>query len=82
MSNDYVFKDRLPVAPLKIAALESCRDLAAKVNDHIINFRRNDAEELKKTAGNLQFRGYDDRFLSVKLLLSPLRKRRGKGRCP
>ena len=28
MSNDYVFNDTLPVAPLKIAALESCRDLA------------------------------------------------------
>lgn len=32
MSNDYVFNDTLPVAPLKIAALESCRDLAEKVN--------------------------------------------------
>ena len=31
MSNDYVFNDTLPVAPLKIAALESCRDLAEKV---------------------------------------------------
>ena len=59
MSNDYVFKDRLPVAPLKIAALESCRDLAVKVNEHIINFRRNDAEELAKRQENLQFRGYD-----------------------
>ena len=46
MSNQYVFNDRLPLAPLKIAALESCRDLAQKVNDHIENFRRNDAEEL------------------------------------
>ena len=43
MSNQYVFNDRLPLAPLKIAALESCRDLAQKVNDHIVNFRRNDA---------------------------------------
>ena len=25
MSNDYVFNDTLPVAPLKIAALESCK---------------------------------------------------------
>ena len=48
MSNDYVFNDTLPVAPLKIAALESCRDLAEKVNSHIINFRRNDIEVLKK----------------------------------
>ena len=50
MSNDYVFNDTLPVAPLKIAALESCRDLAEKVNSHIINFRRNDIEVLKTSA--------------------------------
>ena len=59
MSNDYVFNDTLPVAPLKIAALESCKDLAAKVNEHVINFRRNDIEVLKKRQENLQFRGYD-----------------------
>ena len=59
MSNDYVFNDTLPVAPLKIAALESCRDLAEKVNSHIINFRRNDIEVLKKRQENLQSRGYD-----------------------
>ena len=57
MSNDYVFNDTLPVAPLKIAALESCRDLAEKVNSHIINFRRNDIEVLKKRQENLQYRG-------------------------
>ena len=45
--------DTLPVAPLKIAALESCRDLAEKVNSHIINFRRNDIEVLKKSSGKL-----------------------------
>ena len=59
MSNDYVFNDTLQVAPLKIAALESCRDLAEKVNSHIINFRRNDIEVLKKRQENLQYRGYD-----------------------
>lgn len=30
----------LPVAPLKIAALESCRELGQKVSDHIVNFRK------------------------------------------
>ena len=30
MANDYVFNDTLPVAPLKIAALESCKELAQK----------------------------------------------------
>ena len=34
----------LPVAPLKIAALESCRDLAEKVNSHLIRMRKADEE--------------------------------------
>lgn len=59
MANDYVFKDQLPVAPLKIAALESCRELAERVNDHIVGFRRNDIEELKRREADLHYRGYD-----------------------
>lgn len=59
MANDYVFNDQLPVAPLKIAALESCRELAKKVNDHIVGFRRNDIEELKRREADLHYRGYD-----------------------
>ena len=59
MANDYVFNDCLPVAPLKIAALESCRDLAEKVNSHIVNFRKNDTEELLKRKADLHYRGYD-----------------------
>lgn len=59
MSNDYVFNDTLPLAPLKIAALESCKTLAEKVDSHIVNFRHNDAEILQKRQENLHFRGYD-----------------------
>lgn len=59
MANDYVFNDQLPVAPLKIAALESCRELAQKVNDHIVDFRRNDIEELTRREADLHYRGYD-----------------------
>lgn len=59
MANDYVFKDQLPVAPLKLAALKSCRELAEKVNDHIVGFRRNDIEELKRREADLHYRGYD-----------------------
>ena len=59
MANDFVFNDSLPVAPLKIAALESCKDFAAKVNDHIVQFRRNDLEELKRRKEDLHYRGYD-----------------------
>ena len=59
MANNYVFNDILPVAPLKIAALESCRELAQKVNDHIVKFRRNDTEELIRRQADLHYRGYD-----------------------
>ena len=59
MANNFVFKDSLPVAPLKIAALESCQDLASKVNDHIVQFRRNDMEELMRRKEDLHYRGYD-----------------------
>lgn len=59
MANNYVFNDSLPVAPLKIAAHESCRDLATQVNNYIIEFRRNDIEELLCRKADLNYRGYD-----------------------
>lgn len=59
MANNYVFNDSLPVAPLKIAALESCRELATQVNDYIVEFRRNDIEELLRRKADLNYRGYD-----------------------
>lgn len=59
MANNYVFNDILPVAPLKIAALESCKELATKANDHIVKFRRNDMEELTRRKQDLNYRGYD-----------------------
>ena len=59
MANNYVFHDSLPVAPLKLAALESCMDLATQVNDHIVSFRRNDIEELLRRKEDLNYRGYD-----------------------
>ena len=59
MANNYVFHDSLPVAPLKLAALESCKDLATQVNDHIVSFRRNDIEELLRRKEDLNYRGYD-----------------------
>ena len=59
MANNYVFHDSLPVAPLKLAALESCMDLATQVNDHIVSFRRNDIKELLRRKEDLNYRGYD-----------------------
>lgn len=59
MSRDYAFKDTIPIAPLKIAALESCKDLAEKVDKYIVTFRKNDKEELLEKQSNIQYRGYD-----------------------
>ncbi len=59
MSNDFTFKNTIPVAPLKICALESCREFAEKVNQHIVTFRKNDTEELLKRQASLEYRGYD-----------------------
>ena len=59
MANDYVFNDSLPVAPLKIAALEDCLPLARKVNDYIVSFRKNDTEELLRRKADLRYRGYN-----------------------
>lgn len=59
MANNYVFNDALPVAPLKIAALESSRDLARSVDHHIVQFRQNDTEELIRRKKDLNYRGYD-----------------------
>ena len=59
MANNYVFNDSLPIAPLKIAALESITPLAQKVNEHILKFRQNDTEELLRRKADLHYRGYD-----------------------
>lgn len=36
----------LPVAPLKIAALEGCMDLAKLVDSHIVDIRKREAEKI------------------------------------
>ena len=39
----------LPVAPLKIAALDSCKELGQKVNDYIVRFRQDTLKESLKS---------------------------------
>ena len=63
-SNRYDKNNFLPVAPLKIAALESCRDFAEKVNAHLVEMRSAHAEEVEERRRSLHYRGYDsDSFL-------------------
>ena len=59
MPDSYAFSEQLPVAPLKIAALKGCMELADKVNKHIVTFRQNDMKELAERKESLHYRGYE-----------------------
>ncbi len=45
MPNIKLMETILPAAPLKIAALDSCKDLARKVNNYIVTFRQETLDE-------------------------------------
>ncbi|PXV96081.1 ribose-phosphate pyrophosphokinase [Lachnotalea glycerini] len=51
MPNLALLENSLPVAPLKIAALEGCRQLASNVDDYILKFRDNLNPDLKLFKG-------------------------------
>ena len=59
MAKDYTFKNTIPLAPLKIIAMENCRDFGKKVDEYIVSFRKNDEAILKARENNVEFRGYD-----------------------
>ncbi len=45
MPNINLLEQALPVAPLKIAALDGCMDLGKRINDYIVEIRRNSAKD-------------------------------------
>ena len=47
MPNIKLMESGLPVAPLKIGALESCRELGEKVNDYIVQFRKSTSKLIR-----------------------------------
>ena len=61
MPNIRLMESALPVAPLKIAALDSCIDLGKKANDYIVTFRQ---DSLKKYLDSPLFSTYkQDNYL-------------------
>lgn len=56
---DYSFDNTIPIGPLKLAAMDSFRDFAEKVDEYIVSFRQHDSEALAARQQNLDFRGYD-----------------------
>ena len=49
MSNIELLERTLPTAPLKPAAMESCRSMGQKVNDYLVSFRENTINEVKES---------------------------------
>ena len=49
-ANSELLEKTLPVAPLKIVAMESCRGLGQKVNDYIVSFRENTINEVSESS--------------------------------
>ena len=50
-------RNALPIAPIKIAALEGCRDFATKVNEHLVEFRHtNPTQDIQ----NIHYKGYSE----------------------
>lgn len=54
------FENKLPVAPLRICSLESCKELGQRVNNEIVNVRKEDYEMMKgQHDDTFKLRGYD-----------------------
>lgn len=56
MSNIELLEKTLPVAPLKLVAMESCIELGRKVNDHIVSFRKNTINEVSESPLYVNYR--------------------------
>ncbi len=50
-----MLRNALPTAPLKIAALDGCRELATRVNEHLVEYRHNNPTQ---DISNAHFQGY------------------------
>ena len=76
MSNLELLENSIPVAPLKIAATQSCQELANKVNDYLINFRKSSNHAHKSSVA---FKGYEEDTYLVKSSCPRFGTGEGKG---
>ena len=61
MTNQFSYENILPIAPLKVAALEGCRDLAENVDRFLVEFREKSNPDFPDTP---TFQGYhEDSYL-------------------
>ena len=73
-SNDIKEMEKLfPRAPLKIIAMEGCKELGQKVNDYIVNFRQSSYREELKSPIIVDLKGAMNNF---KIENKPVQKQR------
>ena len=63
MSENYSYERILPIAPLKIVALEGCRELAKEVDRFLVDFREKGNQEFQNTPN---FHGYHEESYLLK----------------
>ena len=59
MEQNYSFQHKVPHAPLKICAMENCKEFAEMVNQHIRQIRQADPEAVAARKDQAAFYGYD-----------------------
>ena len=69
-------RNALPIAPIKIATLEGCKDFATKVNEHLVEYRHtNPTQDLQ----NIHYRGYSEDSYMVDSICPRFGTGEGKG---
>lgn len=56
MPNIEQMEKTLPVAPLKLAVMESCKELGQKINDYIVAFRQNTINDIQSSPLYLNYK--------------------------
>ena len=56
MPNIEQMEKTLPVAPLKLAVMESCEELGQKINDYIVAFRQNTINDIESSPLYLNYK--------------------------
>ena len=76
MPNLVELESAMPVAPLKLLALDSCKELGDRVNEYLVDFRKNVHNDIKQDPA---FRGYSEENYLINAACPRFGSGEGKG---
>ena len=76
MPNLVELESAMPVAPLKLLALDSCKELGDRVNEYLVDFRKTVHNDIKQDPA---FRGYSEENYLIKAACPRFGSGEGKG---